>query len=452
MTRDRQRVAIIGAGWAGLAGATELQLAGHDVTVFESARQAGGRARRVDAPAAPCADEPGFAAPLDNGQHLLLGAYDQTLALMRRLGVNAEDALLRLPLQLCSASGHFSLRAPRLPAPGHVMVALLTARGLGWAGKLAAIRLMRHLRRMAYRTPPGQTVADLLRATRQRPDVTRLLWEPLCLAALNTPLSHACAQMFAAVLRDSLDGKARDSDLLVPRVDLTALWPQAATRHCWMRYGHPVRSIEPQPLQQTVRVDGEAFDRVLLAVPPYAAARLLPEHHDWHALRRDLLAFEYLPIATLTLQLAGPYPLPLPMMMLTEDRSRGFDGQWVFDRTRLLGLDARRAELTVVVSAASALAERPRPQAIRALLAQLAEQLPAHAHGAGALPEVLSTELIVEKRATFVVTPGLVRPANRTPHPLIWLAGDWTDTGYPATLEGAVRSGLQAARAMMRQG
>ncbi|WP_420225775.1 FAD-dependent oxidoreductase [Pigmentiphaga litoralis] len=200
-----------------------------------------------------------------------------------------------------------------------------------------------------------------------------------------------------------------------------------------------------------VSVDGLLFDQVVLAVPPVVAARLLSGLENSAPLCDTLRAFTYLPIATLTVRLAGPYRLPSPMMMLFDDPATGHDGQWVFDRGALLGLPSEHAELTVVISEASALADRPRDAAIALLVQQLRDHLAAHPDRLPPLPAVTDTSLIIEKRATFAAIPGLVRPANRTPWTTVTLAGDYTDTGYPATLEGAVRSGLAAADRVYRQ-
>lgn len=435
-------VAIVGAGWAGLSALVRLARAGHAVTVFEAARTPGGRARRVDA-------GKGFDAPLDNGQHLLLGAYRETLALMRDLELDIERALLRLPLTLQSVDASLRLRAPRWPAPLHVAAALLAARGLGVADKLAALRLMTGLRRAHWRGAPDETVDALLDRYAQPASLRQALWHPLCLAALNTVPNQACATLFCATLRDSLAGDARACDLLLPRQDLSALWPDAATRLGRLRSGHPVRKLESSGLGYAI--DGASYDALVLAVPPYTAARLLgtlPADHPARppALLAALLAFEHAPIATLTLRLDGPYRLPLPMMMLREHVSRGHDGQWVFDRGALLGLGPAQGELAIVVSHAESALRRERQEVEDRLLEQLREQLAAGRHPP--LPPVRTSAWIVEKRATFLARPGLARPGNATGSPTLALAGDWTDTGYPATLEGAVRSGKQAAQVL----
>jgi squalene-associated FAD-dependent desaturase len=433
------KTAVVGAGWAGLAAATALREAGCDVTVYEAAHTPGGRAKRVQH-----LPHDHFDAPLDNGQHILLGAYASTLALMRRLGCNPDTLFARQPLCLSALDGSFALAAPPLPAPWHAAAALLSARGLPWPDRLACLRLMRGLRATAWRVARNETAAALLRRYRQPDRAVRVLWEPLCLAALNTPLEQACAQLYANVLRDSLGGPREATDILLPRVDLSALWPDTAAALCRMRYGHAVHTVIPDA--GGVDIDGERYKAAVIAVPPYAAARMLASGPA-HALAARLAGLPHAPIATLTLKLDAPWPLPRPMMMLTDDPARGWHGQWVFDKTSLRGREAGHAELAIVISAATALAGQDRARTIASLTAQVREQ--AARRGLPPMPSVASSALLIDKRATFLALPGLARPAQETPWPTLALAGDWTDTGYPGVLEGAVRSGLQAARAIL---
>jgi len=432
-----KKIAVIGGGWAGLSAAAALRAAAYQVTVFEAGRTPGGRARRVP--------RDGRAAPLDNGQHILLGAYTETLALMRRLGLPPEQRLRREPLRLESADGRLRIAAPRLPAPLHAVCALLFARGLSLHARLAAVRLIRQLRVARWRVAPEQTVSQLLDQHGQPPALRDQLWTPLCLATLNTPPQQASAALFAAVLRDSLSRTRAASDLLLPTTDLSDLWPDTVARHVDWRAGHRVRALDVASAPSSgYTVDGERFDALILAVPPHAAAPLLamlPDHPGKSSLLDTLDTFTYLPIATVTLTLTARWRLPAAMLMLCEDATRGHLGQWLFDRAALTGCtDA--GELAVVISAADALPERE--ALLRGVEAQVREQT--RRKGRPAMPAVAHASLITEKRATFAALPALPRPGVHTPWPGLVLAGDWTDTGYPGVLEGAVRSGLMAAR------
>ncbi len=426
-------VAVIGAGWSGLAAALELNRAGLHTTVFEAAPIPGGRARRVD--------DKNMGA-IDNGQHLLIGAYTHTIELIERLhpGMALDALLLRLPLQLESAEGDFHLRVASLPPPLHTLGALLCARGLRLRDTWHAIRMMVALRNQAWQATPRQTVLQLLRQHHQTDTLCQRIWRPLCLATLNTPVDRACAQLFLNVLRDSLDAPARHCDLIVPRVDLTALWPAAAAQQLTMRHRHIVSEVRVQA--DRVLVDGEHFEACIIATPPYAVARIL--QCESHAGQRSVLleqlqAFTYRPIATLTLQLEHDWPLPFPILMLDERPESGHHGQWLFARQAL-------DQLTVVISDAEDFLKHDRATFVEGIAQQIRQQVSRHPAALGAMPSVRAHRLIVEKRATFSAEPGLSRPANKTVWPRLALAGDWTDTGYPAVLEGAVRSGQQAAR------
>ncbi|MBS0554789.1 MAG: FAD-dependent oxidoreductase, partial [Proteobacteria bacterium] len=242
-------VAVIGGGYAGLACAVELARRGVHVTVFERSHTLGGRARVVH-------KDPHWR--VDNGQHILLGAYAELTRLLRLTGGSPRQ-LEHLPLTL-HVPGRMHLRAAALPAPFHLALGLLRAQGLSWGDRLAMLRLMRGLMRDAFRVAPGATVADLLRTTGQTANLIQLVWEPLCVAALNTPLAEACAQVFANVLRDSLASSAAASELLIPRVDLSELFPVPAarflaTRRGRLRTGNAITAI--QPVDGGFRLEGD---------------------------------------------------------------------------------------------------------------------------------------------------------------------------------------------------
>ncbi len=420
-----RRVAVIGAGWAGLAAA--VSLVGHAVAVevFEASRHLGGRARRVSVEG----------LELDNGQHILIGAYGETLRLMRTVGADPEQGFLRLPLELRSVSG-FRLRAAGLPPPFHLLVGLLRARGVGLGDRLATLRLVGAHRRLRYRLARDETVQAWLA---EQPEAVRTaLWEPLCTAALNTPVACASAQVFLNVLRDTIEGDRGASDLLLPRLDLSALFPEPAARYVAsrggaIRLGTAIRRLERAP--GGFRVDGnEAFSHVILACSPQHAGLLLASLPGLEPLAARLGRLEYEPIHTCYLQYPPEVALPFPMV--------GFQGghaQWVFDRGRLSG---QRGLIACVLSGAGPHESLPQDQLAAALHAELARAL-------RGLPGPSWTRVIAEKRATFSCRVGVDRPSNATPIPNLLLAGDYTASDYPATLEAAVRSGVAAARAAL---
>lgn len=446
MAKRRQRskhIAVVGAGWAGCAAALELTRHAHRVTVFEAARIPGGRARAVDID--------NNCSTLDNGQHILLGAYSETLRLMKMTGVDLRQALLRLPLQMRYPQGGSGIDfiAARLPAPLHLLVALWRSSGLNRADKLALARFSSAARWMDWRLNDDCSVAQLLQRFDQTERLIRLMWQPLCVAALNTPVERASAQVFLAVLRDSFGAGRAASDMLLPRINLSALLPQPALAFVaahggTVRLGTAVTAIARSDAQWRIHTAADAcasgdpagFDAVIVATAPFAAAKLL---QDVIGDIDSIAALGYEPITTCYLQYAPDIRLAQPFFALEEDPAAGNFGQFVFDRG---WLDTRQAGLLAVVISASAEAIA---HGHAALAAAVARQL-ASALQLSALSAPLWSRVISEKRATFSCTAALTRPANQTAIAGLILAGDYTASEYPATLEGAVRSGLAAAR------
>jgi squalene-associated FAD-dependent desaturase len=395
---------------------------GVPATVFEASRSLGGRARRVSIDG----------VDLDNGQHVLIGAYRECLRLMRLVGADPERLLVRLPLELRYADG-FHLRAPRLPYPLNLGAALLGATGLPISESARAVGFMAFLRLRNFRIKPDRTVAELLDENGQSGIVRSHLWEPLCVSALNTPVGVASAQVFANVLRDGLTGSREASDFLIARSDLGRSFPEPAADYVRahggeIRLGEPVRRLARIPGGYRAN-DALEFSSVVIACAPQHAAQLLvqlPELAD--ALSR-INSFGYEPIVTCYLQYPESVSLPSPIL--------GFTGgilQWVFDRGRIGG---PKGLLAAVISASGeheALSKESLVSRIESeLQAALAPQ-----------PKMLWSQVIAEKRATFSCRPGMARPPGTTALPGLLLAGDYVASDYPGTLEAAVLSGVAA--------
>lgn len=417
-------IAVVGGGWAGLSAAIELAARNLPVTVLEAAPHLGGRARAVT----------WQGHEFDNGQHILLGAYHETLRLMRQVGIDPDKTLLRLPLRL-AMHGALDLRTPALPAPLHLLAGLLCASGLTLSERLAALRFMSGLKLTRFRLSQDMALQSLLDRYRQPPRLTGLLWEPLCLAALNTPLHLASAQVFLNVLRDSFDQSRADSDLLLPRVDLSGLFPKSAAAYLSRQGGKVLTGAAVRSIQQNgsgYLLDTSAgtmsFSHVIAAVSPWRLGDITTQ---LPAIAHETEALRYQPICTVYLQYAETARLSFPMQGLV-----GGHAQWVLDRGALLG---QHGLMAVVISA-----EGPHQSLAQAdLSAKVVDEVRA------AFPELgtpLWHKIITEKRATFACLPNLQRPRQQTILPNFYLAGDYTAGDYPATVEGAVRSGVKCAQ------
>jgi len=421
----KPRVAVVGGGWAGCAAALTLAEAGVAVTLYEASRTLGGRARAVELDG----------QPLDNGQHILLGAYEQTLQLIGRLHPNSRhEGLWRLPLTL-NQPPDFSLACPRLPAPLHLLAGLLGAQGLSWREKLAAARWAHGVLNSAD-TADHQSVSLL---TRSQPEkLRRLLWHPLCVSALNTPPEMASAKVFRDVIRAAFGGRNHHSDLLLPRRDLTALFPAPAAARVIELGGDVRQACRVTALDATVdavtlgtRDASAVYSHVILAVAPQHLAGLAAPIPELDSVVRDVAAFRYQPIATGYVQYDPSFRLAKPLFALAEGPA-----QFVFDRGQSHG---QAGLLAFVASAAANLSTD--------WLGQAEAQLQRIAHPGS--PRWRKG--IVEKQASYACVPNMARPAVRTAHPRIFLAGDYTAGPYPATLESATLSGVQSVGALLEQ-
>ena len=391
-------VAIIGAGYAGMAAAVSLAARGVPVTVFESAAVAGGRARRIESQG----------HSLDNGQHILVGAYSALYQLMRTVGV-AANALLRLPLEVRYAGG-FHFRRGALGLAG----GLLAARGISLGERLSAARFIARLQRARFRLETDTRVSELLAQHGQSGRIGHYLWRPLCVSALNTPPELASANVFLAVLRDTLGAGAAASDLVLPRVDLSRLFPEPAAEFV-RAHGGEIRLQSPV---KDLAALCQQYDHVIVAVGPHQLKTIVPEAPE----------YSYQPIYTCYLQYGDRVRLPFPMVGLADGLV-----QWVFDRGALLGEIGR---LVCVISAQGDHQQMTLDEIAERCHRELASAL-------GALGRPQWWRVIAEKRATITCSPGAKPMPPKIPG--VIFAGDYTDPEYPPTLEAAVRSGVRAA-------
>lgn len=428
MASPGRSVAVIGAGWAGLAAAVGAVQSGHRVTLHDMAPRPGGRARTVELPG----------HRLDNGQHILIGAYRETLALMRTVGVDPQQGLWRRPLTLVDPAG-LGLRLRPGPAAPAFAAAVLRAGHWPWRARVALLWAAARWRMSGFRARSDESVADL---TRHLPAPVRdALIDPLCVAALNTPAAEASAQVFLRVLRDALFGGPGAADLLLPKALLGDLLPGPATRWLQARgarclWTHRVDELRPAPHGAGWIVDGTGYDAVVLACSATEAARLVrPVDAAWADAASGL---DYQPIVTVYLSSPGS-SLSQPMTALSS--SAEHPAQFVFDLGAIDGGGPRAGLFAFVVSGARDWLERGMDAIAQATLQQAAQAFPSGTWRVD--PSLVQT--IAERRATFACRPGLVRPASGIA-PGLAAAGDFVQGPYPATLEGAVMSARPALR------
>jgi zeta-carotene desaturase len=447
------KVVVVGGGFAGLAAAVALQERRHEVTLLERRGVLGGRATSY---ADSLSGE-----DVDNGTHLMLSAYGATLDLVRRAG--AEDLLLAqdtLKIDYVDDRGPSSLHCPPLPAPFHLFAGLLGLR-LPWRVRWQALRLGAAVR--FGRPPVGLTLAEYFRRTGQGAEARRLLWDPLATAILNETPERAAAILFYNVYREAFLADQRASRLVFLRRGYGVLHERIA-RYFQGRGGvlHRRALAEGVEVEEGGRVLGVRYVQraetreeirrgkaaaagtvtagsVVLAVPWAAVASLLPE-----ALRSEP-PFEAAgrltasPIVSVEMWLDRVVVEPAMVGL------RDSEVEWVFDKGHFYGRAGAPQHLAFIVSAAYRAAPRPNAELVAAAEGALRRYFKKMAEA-----RVTRTLVLREAEATFASDPAAetLRPKATTPVPGLYLAGDWTATGLPATIEGAVRSGFAAADAV----
>jgi zeta-carotene desaturase len=433
-------VAVVGGGLAGLAAGCALASAGFRVTLFERRAYLGGRASSYQ--------HPGTGEVIDNCQHVLLGCCTNLIEFYERTGVS--DSIRWFDrMTFLEPGGRASEIAPSaLPAPLHTAPAFLRASCLELADKAAIARAMMAL---APTTPRdnGESFLDWLKSHGQTERAIERFWKPVLVSALNEEIDRVSVPYAAQVMRESFLKSAAAGRMGVPAVPLTELYNAAGeyirARQGEVRFREAVESFRADLSHVKLSVGGreEVFDYVVFALPFDGLERILPDTSTSQPLRAALGRFETSPITGIHLWFDREITELEHAVLL--DRTI----QWMFHKSKLQKRDnnGHGSYVELVVSASKSLVEKSRQEIVDLALAELREFLP----GARDANLVKST-VIKEVHATYSPRPGIEtqRPRPETVWPRVFLAGDWTATGWPATMEGAVRSGYLAAQSLAR--
>jgi len=437
--KKQTHIAILGAGWAGLAAAVELCQQGHKVSVFESSPQLGGRARSIQ----------WNDRAVDNGQHLMIGAYQQMLQLLNTLQADVDSLFKQIPhrmliLDAQSAATTFDLQLPTYPAPLHLLFGVLSSPSLSLTEKF--LLLLRFNKLLNTKIKTDLPVSEWLAKASLPQSYLKNILEPVCLAALTTHPQQASAKAFQSVLQQTFNAPASFTDLLIPTTDLSHVFPTLAEAFILQHGGEINTRSKVQALQvngeqiESIKINDKLInvDQVILATPANITAKLLADIPACQSIVTQINQLKYEPICTLYLQFKQAVSLPYPMMGIVNGTA-----EWVFER-KLSGHDD---VLAVVISAQGKHLEMPEAALLDTVYTELSNNIEN-------LPDLLDSKLITEKRATFQCHPNVDenRPGILTNLSNLKLCGDYvyieenSAPGLPSTLEGALRSGVKCAQ------
>ena len=439
---------VVGAGFAGLSAAVRLARHGAHVLVLEARSRLGGRATAFN--------DRETGELVDNGQHVLLGCYRETLTFLDHIGARDNVSFQSaLGVTMVDRQGVRSrLDLPALPPPLHLIAGVFDWAALPWKDRAAVLRMRTPLRLArralergthAIAASPGETVENWLIRNGQTARLREMLWDPLALAALNQPPSHAAAPTFARVLAEMFGPDPKAAAIGVPNKPLDAMYAEPARAYLErsggaVRTGAPARIALSRDRLLHVSSGPDQFlaPTVISAVPWFALPDLFEgDQQAVHSLAEGARAMRSLPIVTVNLWLERP---------IFEEPFVGLPGrmmQWVFDKRQAFGASA--SHLSLVSSGAAAVAALSNEELIAAAHGELLEAFPG-----ARTAKLLRATVVREPRATFSLAPGQPRrPATTTPVRGLFLAGDWIETGLPATIESAVRSGHLAGDAAL---
>jgi len=424
-------IIIAGGGWSGLATAVKLISEGYKVRLIEASPDLGGRARTVTT----------NNMQLDNGQHILLGAYANTLKLTKLLNLNESDLFSRKSLDLKIQDKHncFHIKAASLPNPLHMLSALMFAKGISVKEKILISQCWLFMLAKRFKIKQDISVLNYLKQHKQTNNLIKFFWEPLCIGALNTQTNKASIQVFLAVLKYSFTQKSSHSDILLPKKCLDDLLPAPAKEFINNNGGQVstgVRLLEIQTNNQMIHniktsENHLQCEHLVLATPYQQTLKLLSAIPEQSTLVSKLQKLNAEPISTLYLQYPETVAINNDMIGLVDTMT-----QWLIDRKSC----GQPGLIAAVISASGTHSDMDKQTLTKMIISEIKTLFPDW-------PEPISTKLIREKHATFSCHTEInhLRPISGNIGQNIWLAGDYTDTGLPATIEGAVSSGLECA-------
>ncbi len=422
-----KHIAIIGAGWAGLSAAAYLAPHYH-VSLFEAGRVVGGRARTLTS---------SQFSYLDNGQHLLIGAYQEVFALLDRVGVSRETAFLCQPLQWYLAEGLQFQTPSYLPSPLNLLWGILNAKNALFKEKWALLRQMYALKCWYQTTLSDQSIATWLNSQNTSLFCREQFWQPLVWGAMNTPIDKASLRVLCHILTDSIWNHARYGDYYIPRIDLNQLFGNPVLRYIQKHGGQchlQTRLDAPVFNGKKLYLNNKNFDAIILAVAPYHLSALLPPDLG-KAMRDSISTLQYHAICTVYLRYDTPVRLPNVMVGLVHGTA-----QWLFDRSCINGAN----EIVATISLADQYPTYTQQDWVHHVQQDVLRLCPQ-------APAPIEWKVIHEKRATLACIVNRILPNQSDLNQLgIFVAGDWLHPHYPATLESAVQSGQQTAQKVMQ--
>jgi len=433
-------VAVVGGGLSGLAASCALSSSGFRVTLFEKRPYLGGRASSYE--------HPGTGEVIDNCQHVLLGCCTNLIEFYERTGVGGSIRWFDR-LTFLEPGGRASEIGPsNLPAPLHTTPAFLRAECLRLPDKIAIARAMMALAPVTPKDTGESFLSWLLRHGQTEGAIERF-WKPVLVSALNEDVDRVSVPYAAQVMRESFLKSAGAGRMGVPAVPLTQLYNAAGdyitARQGSVQFRASVETFRAELSHVKLGVNGkeEKFDFVVLAVPFDVLGRILPNSSASEPLRNSLGRFETSPITGIHLWFDRDISELEHAVLL--DRTI----QWMFHKSKLQkrSSNGHGSYVELVVSASKSLVEKSRQEIVDLALSELREFFPAARDA-----NLLKATVIKEVHATYSPRPGIEvdRPRPETVWPRVFLAGDWTATGWPATMEGAVRSGYLAAQSLAK--